>query len=340
MASYRKRGVTWRAEVRRKGVSESATFATKAQAVAWAGRVEAAIDAGTYGDKSIGATFGDLLKRYAEEISSGKDGGRWEKIRIRSLTEGSPGAFPPVPPDPLSEVKLADLDERHIAAWRDRRLRSVSGSSVLREWKLLSNACTVAIKEWRWLDRHPMSGMRRPTEAPPRVRRITEEEIERILQCSGYRRDEAPATATARVGAMFLFAIETAMRAGEVCGLRWQDVDIDRRYCRTQGKTPAARREVPLSSEAIRILQQAALVIDSDSVFRVGTASLDALFRKIKARALIEDLHFHDTRHEGITRLSMRLHVLALARAVGHKDLRMLQVYYNESASDLAEKLK
>ena len=99
----------------------------------------------------------------------------------------------------------------------------------------------------------------------------------RILQCSGYRRDEAPATATARVGAMFLFAIETAMRAGEVCGLRWQDVDIDRNTAEPR-ENAAARREVPLSSEAIRILQQAALVIDSDSVFRVGTASLDALF--------------------------------------------------------------
>jgi integrase len=58
------------------------------------------------------------------------------------------------------------------------------------------------------------------------------------------------------------------------------------------------------------------------------------------SKAAIDDLHFHDFRHEAITRLSKRLHVLALARAVGHRDLRMLQVYYNESASDLAEKLK
>lgn len=70
------------------------------------------------------------------------------------------------------------------------------------------------------------------------------------------------------------------------------------------------------------------------------SASLDALYRKARQKAAIDDLHFHDLRHEAITNLSKRLHVLAMARAVGHRDLRMLQIYYNESASDLAEKLK
>lgn len=339
MASYRKRGTKWRAEVRRKGISESGTFSTKAEAVAWATQIEAAIDTGKHGDKAVDSTFGQMLIRYAEEVSPGKDGARWERIRIRSITEGRPELFPPVPPDPIAAVRLADLNERHVAAWRDRRLRQVSAGSVLREWKLLSNACTVAIKEWLWMDKHPFSGVRRPTEPPPRDRRISEDEIERITHCSGYERDSPPTTATARVGAAFLLAIETAMRAGEIAGLCWQDVEFDRRFCRTRGKTPAARRDVPLSTEALRILRQMEQVRDGDLVFQLRSTILDALFRKVKARALIEDLHFHDSRHEGITRLSKRLHVLALARAVGHRDLRMLQVYYNESAEDLSHHL-
>ena len=59
-----------------------------------------------------------------------------------------------------------------------------------------------------------------------------------------------------------------------------------------------------------------------------------------KAGLADADLHFHDTRHEGITRLAAVLGVLELARAVGHRDLRMLQTYYNESAEDIAKKLK
>ena len=59
-----------------------------------------------------------------------------------------------------------------------------------------------------------------------------------------------------------------------------------------------------------------------------------------KAGLADADLHFHDARHEGITRLAAVLSVLELARAVGHRDLRMLQTYYNESAEDIAKKLK
>jgi integrase len=51
------------------------------------------------------------------------------------------------------------------------------------------------------------------------------------------------------------------------------------------------------------------------------------------------DLNFHDARHEAITRLAQKLNVLELARMVGHRDLNMLQIYYNETAQQLAKKL-
>ena len=133
------------------------------------------------------------------------------------------------------------------------------------------------------------------------------------------------------------------MRAGEICALQWEDVEIERRFVRVRrGKTEAAKRDVPLSSEALRIACQLAGVRDGPMVFQLRAASLDALFRKGKKRAGLDDadLHFHDTRHEGITRLAAVLGVLELARAVGHRDLRMLQTYYNESAEDIAKKLK
>lgn len=79
---------------------------------------------------------------------------------------------------------------------------------------------------------------------------------------------------------------------------------------------------------------------DEETVFGVSTASLDALFRKAKRLALIEDLHFHDTRREALTRLSKVFDVMELARISGHRDLRVLQnVYYAPSVQDLADKL-
>lgn len=139
----------------------------------------------------------------------------------------------------------------------------------------------------------------------------------------------------AAVAVAFLFAIETAMRAGEICELTWDRVEgTAARLLKTKNGT---KRDVPLSARAIALLQQ--LPRDNATCFGITSASLDALFRKAKTRACVEDLKFHDTRHEAITRLAKKLNVLELARMVGHKDLNELQTYYNATAEELATKL-
>ncbi len=340
MASFRKVGRAWRAEVSRGGQRASATRATKAAAIAWAMQKEADIDSGKSG-RIPDKTFGDLLERYAEEVSPRKAGARWERIRIETITRGRAVKESLTPADPIAARKLALLDERDFAGWRDRRLRSVSEASVRREWNLLSNACNVAVREWRWLTENPMKRVRRPGNSAPRYRRISDDELARLLHCMGYDREAPLATRTARVGAAVLLAIETAMRCGELAALQWSDVLLERSFCRVgRGKSEAARREVPLSLEALRVLRQLAAVRDGPLVLQLTAASVDALFRKARDKALIEDLHFHDTRHEAVTRLARIFDILALARIIGHKDLRMLQVYYNPTAEELVQQMR
>jgi integrase len=326
MASIQKRARGWFAQVRRAGVSKSASFSTKAEAVAWATAVEAEILAGARGvvpNKS----FGDLLERYRDEVSCTKRGERWERMRIGLMLR-----------DPIAAVKLADMSAADFAAWRDRRLRQVSAASVLRERNLLSHAVNTAVRDWGWLKSNVLKDVRMPADAPPRDRTLTEDEIERLLFALGYDRDEAPVTISARVGAAMLFAIETGMRAGEIAGLSWADINLEKRTARVRGgKTASAKRAVPLSAEALRLLRQ--IPRDTGSVFGLASGQIDALFRKAKARAMIPDLHFHDTRHTAITRLARKLDVLDLARMIGHRDLRMLMVYYNAKAEDIAGRL-
>lgn len=326
MASIQKRVRGWFAQVRRAGVSKSASFSTKAEAVAWATGVEAEILSGKRGEVPD-KTFGELLEKYRDEVSPTKRGERWERLRIGLTLR-----------DPVAAVHLRDFDSRAVAGWRDRRLTQVSAASVHREWNLLSNACTIAVKEWKWLRENPMREVKRPAEPEARDRLATDDEIERLLFALGYDYDARPETVTARVGAVMLFAIETAMRAGEIAGLTWVNVKLEQRYCKIDGgKTSAAKRDVPLSAEAIRIIGQ--MPKGSATLFNVTTAQIDALFRKAKARAVIGDLHFHDMRHLAITRLAKKLDVLPLARMVGHRDLRMLMIYYNESAEDMSARL-
>ena len=76
-----------------------------------------------------------------------------------------------------------------------------------------------------------------------------------------------------------------------------------------------------------------------DPAFGLSSATLDALFRRARIKAGITDLHFHDTRHEAITRLARKLDVLDLARMIGHRALRSLQVYYNPTPAEIAARL-
>ena len=339
MASIRKRGESYEVAVCVVGpggpppVRRTATFDTRAEAKSWGIRTEAAIVSGKAG-RAADKTVGDLLRRYAETVSPSKAGARWEQTRIRALAD-----------DPLSAVKISALDATHIAAWRDRRLRVVQRETVRREWTLISCAIVVAIKEWRWLSVNPMTDVKRPARGRPRDRLITDEEIERLLFALGYTSDGCPATVTARVGAAFAFAIETGMRCGEICALEWRDVHADDGICTVRaetagaGKTEAARREVPISPAALRVLR--GLPVAGASVFGLSTSQVDALFRKAKAKAAVADVTFHDTRHLAITRLARvpGMDVLSLAKIVGHRDLRQLQVYFNPSATDLARLL-
>ncbi|MGY1490698.1 tyrosine-type recombinase/integrase [Methylobacillus pratensis] len=329
MATFQKRGSSWRAIIRRKGERVSKSFTTKAEAIAWAAAQEADIVAGKNG-AIPNKTFGDLLDRYAETVSPTKRGERWEQIRI--------ALFKTLP---FAAVHLRELNASHFAAWRDQRMKEVSAGSVRREWNLLSNACTVAVKEWKWLGHHPLKEIKKPKAPPPRDVILSDDVIERMLHSFGYFHDEAPTTATARTGAIMLFAIETGMRLKEMTRLTWPMVDIEDRICHVSHDSKTGKRQVPLSSEAIRILKQLeGIKAEKDNrVFQVTENTVDALFRRTREKAMLGGFTFHDTKHTACTRLAKKLTVFELARMVGTRDLKTLMIYYNESASNIAKKL-
>jgi len=103
-------------------------------------------------------------------------------------------------------------------------------------------------------------------------------------------------------------------------------------------------RNVPLSSTAVQILRLLMETAKPGQILGVTSDSRDAIFRKGRQKAILKmpelsSICFHDTRHEAITRLAKKLDVLALARMIGHRDIRSLMIYYNEHASDIASRL-
>lgn len=319
MANFEKRSGGVRVRLMVNGQRESATFPTKRKAAAWALQREAELSGTRLPDK----TLSDALTRYGREISPTHKGERWEVLRLANVATY-----------PVAKMGLASITGPDLAGWRDARLQEVSAATVAREMTLLRSVLEACRLDWGWIRTNPMSEVRRPRSPTSRKRRITAGEIEQITLACGL--DELRATtALNRTGLAFLFALETAMRAGEILGMVWPEV-AEKSVRLPQTKNGDVRH-VPLSPKAREIL---ALLPKGDGpVFNLHAGTRDALWRKVVARTKIPDLHFHDSRAEAIWRLSKKLDVMELARVIGHRNIASLLLYYNVSADELADRL-
>ena len=321
MATFKKMATgKWQAQVAKAGKRSAKSFPTKKAAQDWAAREEyLAVNA-----EPVGSTMlvKDVFDRYANEVSVLRKGVKFESLRLASFGR-----------DKLGSIKIADLKPADIADWRDRRLLDVMPASVAREMNIISGVMTVARKEWGYLSSNPVSDVRKPKKPPPRDRVVTDDELEVLAVAAG----SDLKFVTARVFHAFLFACETAMRAGEIVALTWQHVDLDRRVAHLVTTKNGHPRDVPLSTEAVRLLKA---LPKADPVFEITSAQADALFRKIRIRAAVEGLTFHDSRRTATTKLATKLTVLKLAKMTGHRDLKiLLNTYYKADAADDAKLL-
>lgn len=319
MATFRKRGSRWRAELYNRGERESRTFATKAEAVAWAHEREAELQHKAMPRK----TLRQALSKYREEVSDTRAGGRWESIRLQKFEHDLTFVD-----KIMFQVTTADL-----AGWRDTRSRQVKPGSVRREMGLMNGVFERARREWKWIHVNPMRDVSKPKKPAPRRRRVSEDEIERMQFALGYTGGR-PETKSQEVAVAFLLAIETAMRSSELLRLRRHDLHLDKRYLHVARSKNGDARDVPLTRRAVDLLK-----VLPDELFTVDDGSRDALFRAARQRAGIDNLTFHDARHEALTRLAQKVHVLDLARIAGHRDPRSLMVYYEATAEEIASQL-
>ncbi len=333
MATYRKRGAGWRAEVVKQGVRESATFDTKAQAVAWATQMEADILAGKVKAIADSLTLASVLAKYRDEVCPTKRGGSWETKRINLYLREFD----------FVGKKIDKVTPEDLKVWRDKRLKVVKTSTVNRDFNLISAIFHHARSEWRYCSSSPVTDVRRPDDPPPRVQRITDKMADLLIEGLGYSRWDVPKLQRHKVALAFLFAIETGMRSGEIMNLTADAVHLEQRFVHIPISKNSDARDVPLSTTAVQILLL--LLPSSDEfVFGVSAANRDAIWRKFRDAAgklhpELASVNFHDTRHEAISRLAKKLDVLDLARMIGHRDLNSLMIYYNEHASEMAKRL-
>ena len=331
MATFRKRKDRWQVRIQRIGLSTpiARTFELRKDAEFWAREVERQLDLGTF-QHHLSQSFsslGDLLTKYAAEITPKKRGAEVEKSRINRM---------------LNDKKLRHLAvnvslSSGLSQWRDARLKKVSGSTVNRELNIVSHAINLARKEWGMLNKlpyNPVELIQRPKNNKARDRRLEAGEYALLLKA-------AKDGHNAYLHDVIVLAVETGMRQGEIVGIKRNHINTKDKTLTIPETKNGEVRVIPLSTTAFAILSNKPFLRVLDGVTaRAVQQSYEHCLMRARKRApkLFKDLRFHDLRHEAISRLFEKgLNQFQVAAISGHKTLQMLKRYTHIRAADLVK---
>jgi integrase len=323
MASIKPHKNGYRAQVFVAGERDSQVFRTLREANAWASMRETELRANAKKSPKEKYTLRDLLEKYRDEVSPSKRGEAWEVVRINKFLRST------LPIDkPLSKCTSEAIGE-----WRDSL--TISAGSIIREFGLLSAVFEYARRELKWIEANPIKDVRKPKSPEHRDVTITRHQIKTLLKSFGYSPKLRIASVSQSVAVMFLLALRSGMRAGELCSLTWSQVHEN--YC-VLPVTKTTPRHVPLSKKAVKLINKMR-GFDNKSVFSVSSATRDALFRRARDNAGLEGFTFHDARHTAATWISRKVDVLTLCKIFGWSDTSQALTYYNPKAKDISSML-
>jgi len=324
----------YRVKVRLKAFpTQTATFHRRTDAKKWAQATETAIREGRHFKTAEAKkhTLADMIDRYLRDVLPTKS----------QAAQINQGAHLTWWRKQIGETLLADVTPALIAEYRDKIAQGDdkprANATVVRYMAALSHAFTLAIREWDWLEESPMRKVSKPKEPRGRVRFLSDDERERLL-------DTCKASYNPYLYPAVVLALSTGTRKMESLGLRWRDIDFQRQTITLHDTKNGERQTLPLKGHALDLIQQLFEVrrMDSDFVFpsRNGKKPFDLRRSWVAAmkNADISDFHWHDLRHSTASYLAMNGATLAeIAQVLGHKTLAMVKRYAHISESHTAD---
>jgi integrase len=164
---------------------------------------------------------------------------------------------------------------------------------------------------------NPVSKIRRPARGKASKRRATVEDFERLRIALAKRRNGF-------LSNIIVFAIHAGMRRGEILSIRWSDINFDATMANLADARNGEPPTVPSSSSALAALTATENRAADERVFPLSPNAVRLAWRRFKHRAGINDLHFHDPRHEAISRsLELSLWIPEVAPVGGHRDFEV-----------------
>ncbi len=325
MAAITNRGpLQWRARIRRRGYpTVSKTFETKADAEAWARQIESEMDRKVFISRAEAEqyTLSECLDRYIEEYIPRLKHGKREADRARALQRR-----------PIAHRIMATIRAKDIADFRrEREAENVSGNTIRLDFALLSKLFNYARSDWGMESlQNPVELAAKPKPSRGRDRRLEKGEEEKLLKA-----------ASPIFQAVILFALATAMRREEIASLQWKNVSINNRSVYLPETKNSEARTVPLSTTALDILKTLPSPEREERVFGMTANQITDTMKRVRKKAELENIRFHDLRHEATSRFfeNTDLDVMEIKAITGHKTLQMLARYTHLRTALLADRL-
>jgi Site-specific recombinase XerD len=326
MATIRKRGnLQWEVRIRRKGwPTTSKTFETKSEADIWARKIEGEMDHGTFVSRTEaeGTTLAEALERYIDEYIPKLAQVKREKNRALALKKRD-----------IACRFLASIRGKDIADFiKEREKEGVGANTIRLDLAMLSRIFELAVSDWGMESlSNPVKKVNKPKAPKGRTRRLEEGEEEKLLKASPLPFRQ-----------VVHFALETAMRREEISRLTWHNVNMEKRSAYLPKTKNGEERTVPLSPAALDILREM-LAEDGDNgwVFCMSPDAITQAMEAARKSASLENLTFHDLRHEATSRLfeNTDLDVMEIKTITGHRSMQMLARYSHLRAHRLAARL-
>lgn len=323
MATIIKRGDSWRAQIRKAGAKTlSATFTKKALADKWVRETELAIEQGQF--RKEDPDFGVLFQRYIDEVLSLKPMQRSHVATMRTLRRK------------MSGVLVSEL----TPAWMLKTAQDMDVAPSTRAQLFIFMGLVLRTADTFWEVRPDWDGWKRGRRAlleygligrsVERSRRVSEEEIDDIMDemRSGLPMEE-----------LIRFSVDSCMRLGELTRVLWTDIDHDKRTLlirdrKHPNKKKGNHQTIPLLGHTYAIIKRQ--VKQNEFIFPFNPNSISAAFFRACQKAGVKDMHWHDLRHEGISRLFEQGYAIQeVALVSGHTSWNMLRRYTHLSPESL-----
>jgi len=272
-----------------------------------------------------------VLQRYKSTVSILKKGYKQETSRLEKISQ-----------DPISKIPIDKISSVDIARYRDDRLQTtnpktkelIKGATVRLELSLLSNIFDISIIEWGYCENNPVKKIRKPKPSKGRERRLSPKEENKILRYAHAHKNPELYT-------IIVIALETAMRQSEILNLKWEDINLKKCIATLFDTKNGSNRDVPLSIKCREMFLQIG-VKSQGKIFSYTPNGIKSTWRFMTMKLEIDDLHFHDLRHEATSRLFElgTLEMMEIASITGHKSLSMLKRYTHLKAQNLVSKLE